>query len=314
MVTAIRAAGGEVVAIGASTRARADAFAAELEISKAVEGYEAVVDDPDIDAIYLPLANGLHLEWALRIARAGKSCLCEKPLALTARDAAELRSAYEQAGCRLQEAFIWRHHPQMEYIAEVVESGEIGELRRVNSTYSFSYDNAESYRWSRAQGGGSLLDIGCYCVDACRYFFGSEPVAASARAELRPGEDGVDESAVCWIDFGSGRTASVWSSFRAAFFQGLELVGTDGRIWSGAPFSTIGRTTRVMVEVDGKRRLREFEVQDASRNMVRHFTRAVRDPSFALRPAEDGLEQSVIMEGLERSLRAGGAVWTRDPS
>ncbi len=124
----------------------------------------------------------------------------------------------------------------------------------------------------------------------------------------------MDESAVCWMDFGSGRTASVWSSFRAAFYQGLELVGTDGRIWCGTPYSNQLRPTRVMIEIDSKRKLREFEVEDACRNMVSHFTRAVRDPSFALRPAEDGLEQAVTMEGLEQSLRSDGAVWTRNSS
>lgn len=308
LIPAIRAAGGEVISIGASSRERAADFADVNAIPRACQGYQGVLDDSAVEAVYIPLSNSLHLEWALKTARAGKACLCEKPMVLSAGDARELRSIFERAGCRLQEAFMWRHHAQAAWAETQVASGAIGALQRVNATFSFPLDRPNDYRWKASQGGGALWDIGCYCVNASRYFVGEEPLACSARATFTPGDESVDESAAGWLDFGGGRYATISCSFKAAFHQGIELVGTQGRIWIGSPWLQVGQTTHAVLERDNKRTVQDFEPMNSYTIMVENFTRAVRDPSFALRPAEDGYAQAVAMEGILRSAKKKGEV------
>lgn len=309
LLPAMRAAGAEIVAVGASTGARAEAFARAEGIPRAYAGYDAVLDDPEIDAVYLPLANGLHFEWAVKTARAGKSCLCEKPLVLQGRDARELHDIFNENHCRLQEAFMWRHHAQIAWMTEQIAGGAIGSLRRVHAMFSFTLDRPGDYRWKAGQGGGALWDIGCYCVNSARHFFGAEPVAASVRAQFRPQPDDVDESAAGWLDFGGGRMATLSCSFAAGFSQGIELLGTDGRAWIGQPWLQVNRETRIMIERNNERTIKDFPAMNAYVAMIEHFTRAVRDPSFGLRPAEDGLMQAAAMEGVLASARNGGAVW-----
>lgn len=308
-IPALREAGGTAAAIAASTQLRAEAFGAEHGVARAYGSYAELLDDPDVDAIYLSLASGLHLEWLLQAGRAGKPCLCEKPLALHAGDAAELPALFTGAGVRLMEAFMWRHHPQVAFAAERIAQGEIGALQRVNATFSFALDRTEDYRWSAALGGGALFDLGSYCVNAARFFFRAEPVAASARVHLRPGPDAVDEAAAGWIDFGEGRLATFNCSFTSGFAQGLELVGSAARLWIGRPWNNIGRETHVVFDNGRERVKHAFAAADPYALMVRHFTRAVRDPSFALSPAEDGLQQAHVMEGIAASARNHGEPW-----
>lgn len=300
------------MAIGASSKGRAEAFANKSGIARAYGDYRALLDDEQVDAVYLALANGLHLEWAAETARADKACLCEKPMVLSARDAHDLHALYGESGRRLQEAFMWRHHPQIEWLSEELNDGRIGELRRINAVFSFRFDRPENYRWKADQGGGSLWDVGCYCVDAARFFFKAEPVAASIRAMLRPEPDAVDESAAGWIDFGEGRLATLSCSFTSAYNQGLEILGTEGRAWLGKPWGHVDTLTRVAIEKDGERTWRDFEPTDAYVDMVRHFSRAVRDPDYALHPAEGGLAQAIAMEGIQQSAKNAGEIWRAD--
>lgn len=304
---AIIAQGGTIVAIGASSLGRAEDFAQALKIGQAVEGYQAVLDHPEIDAVYIPLANGLHFRWALEAARAGKHCLCEKPLALGAGEARELHETFDRLDCRLMEGFMWRHHPQVAWVLERVRRGDLGDLRRIHGQFSFRLDRPEDYRWRDDQGGGALWDIGSYCVNAMRLFLDAEPVAVGARSTPVASGSRADRSSVGWLDFGEDRLATFECSFDSVFQQELHLVGTEGSLRLSRPFSSSNQRTEVLLEIDGEVEAMVFEPLDTYRAMIDHFTRTVRDPSFSLRPAEDGLAQATVMEALAESAQCEGS-------
>jgi predicted dehydrogenase len=307
LVPAIRGAGGEIVAIGASRKERAEEAALRYGISRAYEGYQAVLDDRDVEAIYLPLANRFHFEWLVAAASAGKHCLCEKPLVLASIDAEVVRERFARAGRRVMEAFMWLHHPQVAWLESQLVPGSLGTVRRFHVTFSFRLDRVNDYRWSRALGGGVLWDLGCYGVSAARYFFRCNPVAVSFRAAMRPGEDGVDATSAGWLDFGEGRLATVSCSFVDAFAQGIEIVGSEGRAFLERPFLSAGKPARVIVERGDERRIRCFP-SDPYRSMVEHFACLVRDPKAALWPAGDGFEQAQAMDAVVTSARRAGQI------
>lgn len=306
VAAAIQAGGGTIEAIGASSRERAESFAQDFKIPNAYEGYQAVLDNSEVEAVYLPLANGLHFRWALACARTGKHCLCEKPLVLSADEARQLREAFEKAGCRLVEGFMWRHHPQTAWIEQMLREGEIGELRRIRASFSFMLNRPDDFRWTDAQGGGALWDIGVYCVNAMRLFFGQEPVAVSARSHFMQTSGRTDRSTSGWLDFGNDRLATFDCSFVSAYEQSLTLVGTEGLLTVDRPFSGLGVAAKATIRSDDKSIEHPIAPNNAYEKMVAHFTRAARDPSFALQPAEDGLDQAFVMEALAESAAKDG--------
>jgi predicted dehydrogenase len=310
IVPALRETGARIVAVASKNKERAEEFAGTNGIERSYEGYDRLLDDPEIDAIYLPLENVYHHEWAMKTAQARKACLCEKPLVLTAADAKSLQDAFAGTGCPMQEAFMWRHHDQIKWVSDQIAKGRIGEIRRVNAIFSLTLERpADNYRWRRDQGGGALWDTGCYCVNASRFFFGGEPRSASFRANFLPGENGIDESGAGWLDFGEGRFATFSISFRTAFAQGIELLGTEGRVWVEAPWLQVGQGTRVSVERDQKVTIQHFDPMNAYVAMIQHFTRTIRNPDAAPQPAEDGCLQAIAMEGIAESMNEGGQVW-----
>ncbi len=306
VVPSLLATGGRVVVVGASRADRAEAAAAEHGIERAAAGYAAVLRDPEVEAVYVPLVNSMHREWALAAAAAGKHCLCEKPLAMSAADAREIRDAYRAVGRRCVEAFMWRHHPQVPRARELFAPGNLGDPRRVHATFSFPLDRPDDYRWVRSLGGGALLDLGGYCVNAARYFFRREPVAASARAVVRPGEEGVDESVAAWLDFGDGRLATFSVSFASGFAQGMEIVGTEGRARLDQPWNAMGKPVRIPWQRGFTHGEEEVPGTNPYREMAGHFTQRVRDPDLPDEPAEDGVAQAVVLDALRSSFERGG--------
>ena len=310
IIPALRETGARVVAVASKSRERAEDFAGTNGIERSYEGYQRLLEDPEIDAIYLPLENVHHHEWALKTAQARKACLCEKPLVLTAADAKSLQDAFAETGCRLQEAFMWRHHDQIIWVSAQLAKGRIGDLQRVNAIFSLTLERpTDNYRWRRDQGGGALWDIGCYCVNASRFFFGEEPRSVSFRADFLPGENGIDESGAGWLDFGRGRFATFSISFRTAFAQGIEILGTEGRVWIEAPWLQVEQETRVSVERDQEVTVQRFDPMNAYATMIQHFTSTVRNPEVASQPAEDGCLQAIAMEGVAESMDNLGRVW-----
>ncbi len=226
---------GEVVAIASRDGDRATTVARELDIPRAHGSYEALLADPTVDAVYIPLPNHLHAEWAIAAAGAGKHVLCEKPLAMTAADAERMDAAARAAGVHLMEAFMYRHHPSWVAALDLVRAGRIGELRTVHSWFSYYNDDPTNIRNIRSIGGGALYDIGCYNVSLSRLLFGAEPIDVAATLDRDP-VGGTDTLTSAMLRFPTG-IATFTCSTRLESDQRVDIYGTDGRIRIDIPFN-----------------------------------------------------------------------------
>ncbi len=224
----------EVVAIASRDLGRARAAADKLRIPRAYGSYEELLSDPEIDAVYNPLPNHLHVELSLAAARAGKHVLCEKPIGLDAKDAERLRQA--PAGIHIVEAFMVRHHPQWLRAREIVRSGELGELRAIRAVFSYFLRDPENVRNRADIGGGGILDIGCYPVVGARFLFESEPKRVVSLIERDP-DFRTDRLASVIADFGGGRQLSFVCSTQAVPNQSLEVIGSKARVEIVIPFN-----------------------------------------------------------------------------
>jgi predicted dehydrogenase len=218
----------DVTAVASRDAAKAQAYAAERGIAKAYGSYEALLDDPDIDIVYVSLPNSLHLPWAVKALQAGKHVLCEKPLS---RRVAEVEAAFDVAEARglvLTEGFMWRHHPQVTRAQELIADGAIGRVRLIRSDFAFGLADMTDPRALRAMDGGALMDLGCYCVSASRAFAGGEPVAVAAqRAE---GGEGVDIALTGLLHFEDDVLAILDCAFVGAPRHHLEILGEHGTL------------------------------------------------------------------------------------
>lgn len=239
------AANSEVVAIASRDIAKAERAASTLGIETAFGSYEELLASPDIDAVYIPLPNDMHAEWVERSAAAGKHILCEKPIAMSAAQAAAMVDACDSAGVRLQEAFMYRHHPSWVGAVELVRSGAIGRLQAVQSWFSYFNDDAENIRNRLENGGGAMMDIGCYNVNLSRLLFDEEPVAVRSMVTRDP-VMGIDVLTSAILEFSGGRHSSFTCSIRSETYQRVHVFGTDGRIEIEIPFNIpTDRPTRI---------------------------------------------------------------------
>jgi len=239
-----------VVAIASREAGRAQEVAATLGIPAAHGSYEALLADPEVDAVYIPLPNHLHAEWTLAAVRAGKHVLCEKPLALTSADAERMVAAADAAGVLLMEAFMYRLHPSWVAVCELLASGRIGRLVSVQSWFSYFNDDPTNIRNIREYGGGALFDIGCYSVNLSRLLFGDEPTGVQATVRRDPAT-GVDVLTSGLLEFADGVSAFTCST-RAEDDQRVHIYGTKGRISIEIPFNIPpDRPTHVFVTSGG---------------------------------------------------------------
>lgn len=217
----------ELAALASLRSGVATQLACESGAAKAYDSYEALIDDPNIDAIYIPTTGETHHVWTLRAAKAGKHVLCEKSLATTVAQAEEMVDVCRKAGVILQEAFMWRHHPRSKQVKRLLAEGAIGELRLICAHFSFSVDR-QDWRLDPTRGGGAVWDIGCYGVNASRHFVGAEPDTIHARGEFGP--NGVNTAMQIALRFPGNVLANIDCSFDAAYRCEVELVGTAGTI------------------------------------------------------------------------------------
>ncbi len=240
----------EVVAIASRDGALAHSAAGELGIPTAHGSYEALLADPDVDAVYIPLPNHLHATWAIAAAEAGKHVLCEKPLALSVADAERMIEVADRAGVLLMEAFMYRLHPSWVAVRELVASGRIGPLVAVQSWFSYFNDDPVNIRNIVEVGGGALYDIGCYSVNLSRMLFGAEPDRVEG-VIVRDPATGTDVVTSGILGFGTG-VASFTCSTRAEDDQRVDVYGTSGRISVEIPFNIPpDRPTRIFVTAGG---------------------------------------------------------------
>ena len=193
---------GEVVAIASRSLGRAEAVARTLGIPKAYASYAALLADSDIEAVYIPLPNFMHLEWVLAAAAAGKHILCEKPMAITAADAQLMVGAAEAAGVVLVEAFMYGNHPRYDRLHEIVRSGEIGDVRAISGTFTFNAsDESGLTAFAGHPGGGAVYDVGCYVIHAARQLLGTEPLAVTANAQISAQHGSIDMMTCALVEF-----------------------------------------------------------------------------------------------------------------
>lgn len=300
----------QVVAVASRSEEAAREMAAELGIGKAYGSYEALLADPDIEAIYNPLPNHLHVPMTLAAAAAGKHVLCEKPVAITAEEAERLTQVSSQV--LIAEAFMVRHHPQWQHAREIVRAGDVGELRSIQVIFSYFNIDPGNIRNRVDIGGGGLLDIGCYAVVAGRYFFDAEPIRTIALVDLDP-TYGVDRTTSALLDFGNGRQLTFTVSTQAVPFQRIQMLGTRGRVEIEIPFNAPpDRPTRIFLD-DGtahgglSARTIEFPVFDQYEQQGAGFSRAIRGDAPLDYGLDDALANMRILDAIRRS--ADAAVW-----
>jgi predicted dehydrogenase len=293
--------------IASRTLATAEATAQRLGIPRAYGSYEALIADPEIEAIYNPLPNHLHVPMTLAAARAGKHVLCEKPLALSAVEARALKDIAERV--RIAEAFMVRHHPQWQRVRELVRSGRIGTPRVVQAVFSYFNDNATDIRNQRDIGGGALNDIGCYAIVAARYVFETEPLRAVALVDRDP-RFHTDRITSGLLDFGPGHQLSFTVSTQCCPHQRVTVLGTRGRIEMLIPFNAPqGSTTRIHVDDGGKLDGSSVTVEtlleaDQYQRMAEDFSRNVRGEQAPFWGIDDAISQAAVIDALWRSERS----------
>lgn len=271
-----------------------------------------MIGDPDIDAIYIPLPNHLHVEWATRAAEAGKHVLCEKPIGLVAADAEQLLRVRDRTGVLIQEAFMVRTHPQWLGALEIARSGRIGHVRLIVGYFSFFNDDPTNIRNVKAWGGGGILDIGCYLVNTARMIFEAEPRRVCALVE-EASDMGVDWMASMILDFG-GRHAVGTCSTQLAHAQRITIAGTLGRVEIEIPFNAPpDRPCRIFVEDSPPgsvpdRHAIEFEICDQYTIQGDLFSRAAIEGTAAPYPLEDSVKNMRVIDALFRSSATGSWV------
>lgn len=235
MIPAIRSAGGhQLYGVASRTAERAEAYAAEWSIDHAYAHYEGLLDDPNMDAVYISLPNHLHTEWCVRAAAAGKHVLCEKPLALSPQDVDEIAAAAQQYHVVIMEAFMYRHAPRTLRVQEILRSGQLGKIGHFYGQYSDILEFPNTFRWNAEQGGGSVWDIGCYPVSYARMVMGCNPVTVYGQAQWITA--GVDYSMSGQLTYADDTTAQVFSSFNLAYSTSADVFGDQGALLNKSPY------------------------------------------------------------------------------
>lgn len=299
----------EVVAIASRDVERARAYAQQHGIPVSYGSYEALLDDPNIDAIYIPLPNNMHKEWAIKAAQAGKHVLCEKPIALNAAEAEEMVAAFAEAGRVLAETFQWRHHPQAHAVRELIEDGTIGEVRFIDAGFSFLIAREDDIRLDPALGGGSLYDVGCYPVSLARFMVQDEPLAVTAQAHWT--ERGVDDRMAATLEFPNGVLAHINCGFSLPLRRYYEVVGSLGSLYVNRAYNPIGdRSSEIVRYGDDRMMIETVQLEPANSYtlMVEDFNRAVTGEAPPRFPAEDAVKNMRVIDALYRSAREGGTV------
>jgi predicted dehydrogenase len=295
-------------AIASRSLSAAQGAAQAHGIPRAYGSYEELIHDPEIEAIYNPLPNHLHVPLTLQAAAAGKHVLCEKPIALTAAEAEPLRAAARHV--RIEEAFMVRHHPQWQRVRELVRSGRIGTPRAVQVFFSYFNDDPGNIRNQAAIGGGALYDIGCYAILSGRYLFGAEPHRTIALIDRDPSL-GTDRTTSALLDFGSGRQVSFTVSTQSCRYQRVNVVGTEGRIEIEIPFNAPrGGAMRISVDstgaVDGSGiTVETLPEADQYRLQAEAFSRLVRGEAAESWGVNDAIVQMRVIDALFRSESSG---------
>lgn len=291
-------------AIASRQLEKAQAAARQLGIEKAYGSYEELLADCDVDAIYLPLPNHLHVPWAIKALKAGKHVLCEKPIGLNAVEAQELLEASRKfPRLKVMEAFMYRHHPQWQWAKKRVSEGKIGELRTIQSFFSYYNSDPNNIRNKADIGGGGLMDIGCYCISLSRFIFGAEPRRVCGIMEEDP-KMKVDRLTSGILEFASG-TSTFTCATQLVRYQRVNIFGTKGRIEIEMPFNTPpDRPCKIWHGDDA--RIEEVILGICNQYTIQGdlFSRAVLEDREVPTPLEDAVANMQVIDALVRSAKS----------
>jgi predicted dehydrogenase len=295
----------DIAAIASRDSKKAQAAAARLKIPKTYDSYEELLADPEIDAIYNPLPNHLHVPWSVRALEAGKHVLCEKPVGLSSAEAWELLSAAQRyPQLKVMEAFMYRHHPQWQKAKQMVDQGAIGKLITIQSFFSYFLVDPSNIRNKSDMGGGGLMDIGCYCVSLSRFIFGDEPQRVFGVVEFDPALE-VDRLASGILDFGQG-TSTFTCGTQLVPYQRVNIFGSEGRIEIEIPFNAPEDRPCVMWYEHGDE-AEEIVLDTANQYTIQGdlFSKAVLDDTPVPTPLQDAVENMKVIEAVLRSAQTG---------
>lgn len=288
----------EVVAIASRFREKANDYASRHKINQAYDSYEALICDPNVEAVYIALPNHLHTIWTLRAIEAGKHVLCEKPIALTYADARKTAEAASERNVRLMEAFMFRHHPQHARIKEIAASGEIGNIVHFRGVYTYPAPDIQRL-WDASMGGGALLDVGGYSISAARYHFDSDPIRVMGLAAF---ERGVDCRVIGILEFSQGRTACIEGGFDQIYTIRYEVIGSYGTVITEMAFQPGAADVIIQVKTQDESRTEIIPGTDHYMIQIIHISECIRDTAKPLYPGEDGQSQMRVVEALTTSL------------
>jgi predicted dehydrogenase len=298
----------EIVALASRNREQAETVASELGIPRAYGSYEELLADPEIDAIYNPLPNHLHVPWSIKAIEAGKHVLCEKPIGLSSAEGQQLLDcATAHPEIKVMEAFMYRHHPQWQLTKKLIQEGAIGDLRTIQSFFSYFNDDPGNIRNQRDIGGGGLMDIGCYPISLSRFIFAAEPQRVSGIVEFDE-QLGTDRLASATLDFGRG-TATFTCSTQLNPYQRVHIHGTTGRIEIEIPFNApIDRPCKIWHQTGTD--IKEIELEICSQYTIQGdlFSQAILNSSPVPTLLPDAIANMKVIEAVLESNRSGS--WT----
>jgi D-xylose 1-dehydrogenase (NADP+, D-xylono-1,5-lactone-forming) len=290
----------DLVAVASRDQAKADAYAAEWQIPRAYGSYDALLDDREIEAVYISLPNTLHCEWSTKALEAGKHVLCEKPMSRHAGDVVAAFDTAERCGLLLSEAFMYRHNPQTAKLKELVDGGAIGELRLIRSAFSYSLYDTGNIRLRPDVEGGALMDVGCYCVNGSR-LLGGEPAGVHAQARLGP--TGTDWVFTGLLRFESGALATFDCGTGLPSRNELEAIGSEGSLHLADPWHV--NSPGIELRRDGTTERIEIEHRDSYRLELENVSAAIRGEAELLLGRDDAVGQARTMEALHDDARRG---------
>jgi len=299
----------EMAAIASRDLEKAKQAAEDLGIPKAYGSYEELLEDPEIEAIYNPLPNHLHVPWTIKAAEAGKHVLCEKPIALTSEDARKLLAARDKTGVKIQEAFMVRTHPQWLGVRDLIRNGRIGELHSISGFFSYFNRDAANVRNKPETGGGALLDIGCYAINVARFVFGEEPRGVFGLIET-DSDFGIDRLTSAILKFPSGQ-ATFTCGTQIVPYQRMQFFGTGGRIEVEIPFNIpTDKPTRIFIDdgadvFGGGIETIEFAASNQYTIQGDLFSKAIRENLEQPLPLEDSVNNTAVIEAVFRSAQSG---------
>jgi predicted dehydrogenase len=296
----------EVVAIASRDRQRAQDAATQFSIPKAYDSYESLFTDPEIEAVYNPLPNHLHAPLTITALEAGKHVLCEKPIALNTREARQIEAAQARSGKLVAEAFMVRFHPQWQRAREIARSGRLGDVRAIQTFFSYHLTDPDNIRNQAEIGGGGLYDVGCYAVATARYIFGEDPARVIGMFDRDPAMR-TDRLTSGLAEFPGGRHLAFTCATQLVPTQRVQIAGTRGRVEIQVPFNPKrDEPTRILIDdgrdlIGGGAEVQEFAPADQYQYQGDAFSRAILDGSSLEFPIADAVMNMRVLDALFRS-------------